>query len=69
MYANHIRVLRRERGLSATEVAYRAGCGVGMLWRYERGEVEPPLGTARAIARVLEATLDEAFPPASVVAT
>lgn len=48
--------------MSATELAFRSGCGISMLWRYERGETEPPLALARAIARVLDAPVDDVFP-------
>lgn len=69
MYANRIRELRQSRAVSATEIAFRAGCSITTLWRYERGEAQPPLAVARAIARVLDATVDEVFPPEAVAAT
>lgn len=66
MYANRIRELRQRRGISSTELAYRSGLSTTTLWRLERGEQQPPLGTARSIAEILSATIDEVFPAEAV---
>lgn len=62
MYANQIRELRQTRGIPPTELAYRTGLSTSTLFAYERGEREPSLGVARAIARVLNAPVDDVFP-------
>lgn len=62
MYANHLREMRRSRGVAPTELAFRSGCSVNSLYRYERGEAEPPLALARGLARELHTTVDALFP-------
>jgi DNA-binding XRE family transcriptional regulator len=62
MVANNIRRMREARSMEATELAWRIGRSTTTLWRYETGDAQPPLPTARKIASVLGTTLDELFP-------
>ena len=39
---NNIRSLRKERGISGSELARRIGVEAHTLRRWERGEVQPP---------------------------
>ena len=48
--------LRRKLGLTQAELAERTGIGVNTIARYERGEMEPSLKNAHAIANVLGCT-------------
>ncbi|MBQ7155512.1 MAG: helix-turn-helix transcriptional regulator [Synergistaceae bacterium] len=48
--------LRRKLGLTQAELAEKAGVGVNTIARYERGEMEPSLKVAHAIANVLGCT-------------
>jgi DNA-binding XRE family transcriptional regulator len=62
MYANHMRRLREERGISPAEMAVRIGRSVATVMRYERGETEVDLPMARVIARAFDSTVDDVFP-------
>lgn len=62
MFANHMRRIRDERGITPTELAFRVGKSAATILRYERGEAQPSLAMARRIAGVLEASVDEVFP-------
>ena len=55
---NKIRSLRKERGISGSELARRIGVEAHTLRRYERGEVQPPHETAGAIASFFNVTLE-----------
>jgi transcriptional regulator with XRE-family HTH domain len=52
--ANPIRVARRRRGLSATEVARRVGVSRNTLWRWETGRAGPSGRHLLALAEALE---------------
>ena len=45
--------LRRERGMTVTVLAERAGISAGMISRVENGQVSPSLGTLGTIAEAL----------------
>ncbi len=51
--------LRRKLGLTQAELAEQVGVGVNTIARYERGEMEPSLKIAHAIANVLGCTETE----------
>lgn len=48
--------LRRKLGLTQAELAEKIGIAVNSIARYERGEMEPSLKVAHAIANVLGCT-------------
>lgn len=48
--------------MEPTELAWRIGKSTTTVFRYERGDAQPPLPTAQRIADVLDSTLDELFP-------
>ena len=58
---NPVTVWREERGLKQRELAEASGVSPSMLNEIERGKRTPSLSTARAIARVLNVTLDDLF--------
>lgn len=55
---NNIRSLRKERGITGSELARRIGVEAHTLRRWERGEVQPPSHTAAAIASFFNVTLE-----------
>ncbi len=50
--------LRKEKGISQTELASRLGIHKNVLGRYERNEVLPSIEIARKIADILDVSLD-----------
>jgi putative transcriptional regulator len=62
MFANRIRELRQQQGMTMTELAFKAGLSVGIIQRYETGKTDPPLSVAHRVAKVLGEPLDSVFP-------
>src|SRR3954471_7433839 len=58
-FANVIRRLRHEAGLSQAGLAAAAGVHQRQINRYESGEQQPALGVAHRLAQALGVTLDE----------
>ena len=54
-----IKILRKERGLTLTELARLAGMSRQCVYHYERDICDPKLFYAACIADVLGVTLDE----------
>lgn len=50
--------LRKEKGISKTDLASQLGIHKNVLGRYERNEVFPSIDIARKIADILEVSLD-----------
>lgn len=50
--------LRKDKGISQTELASQLGIHKNVLGRYERDEVKPSVEIARKIADILEVSLD-----------
>ncbi|MEO0556504.1 MAG: helix-turn-helix transcriptional regulator [Bacteroidota bacterium] len=50
--------LRKEQGISQTDLATQLGIHKNVLGRYERNEVLPSIETARKIADILDVSLD-----------
>ena len=50
--------LRKEQGISQTELARQLGIHKNVLGRYERNEVLPSIEIARKIADILDVSLD-----------
>ena len=50
--------LRKEQGISQTDLARRLGIHKNVLGRYERNEVLPSVEIARRIADILDVSLD-----------
>ncbi|WP_236725847.1 helix-turn-helix domain-containing protein [Mycobacterium avium] len=57
--ADTVRTRRIERGMTQAQVAKAAGVLLRQYQRYEKGEREPSLSTARAIAEALDLPLSE----------
>ncbi|HUH73688.1 MAG TPA: helix-turn-helix transcriptional regulator [Chitinophagales bacterium] len=53
-----VAVLRKEKGISQTDLATQLGIHKNVLGRYERGEVLPSIDIARKIADILDVSLD-----------
>ena len=58
---NQLREARKAKGLTQTELAKQIGTTQAMLGRYEANQVEPSIGRALAIARVLDRPVEELF--------
>lgn len=56
-----LRALRRAREMTQAELARLAGISTPYVCEIEKGKVAPSLATARALARVLGVSIDEAF--------
>ncbi|MDH5399544.1 MAG: helix-turn-helix domain-containing protein [Cyclobacteriaceae bacterium] len=50
--------LRKQKGISQTDLAARLGIHKNVLGRYERNEVVPSIEIARNIADILDVSLD-----------
>lgn len=50
--------LRKQKGISQTDLASRLGIHKNVLGRYERNEVFPSIDIARKIADILDTSLD-----------
>ncbi len=50
--------LRKEQGISQTDLANQLGIHKNVLGRYERNEVNPSIEIARRIADILDVSLD-----------
>jgi transcriptional regulator with XRE-family HTH domain len=50
--------LRKEKGISQTDLASKLGIHKNVLGRYERNEVLPSIEIARKISEVLDVSLD-----------
>jgi transcriptional regulator with XRE-family HTH domain len=57
-FGNKIIELRKEKGLSQTDLANELGIHKNVLGRYERGEATPSVDVARKIADLLNVSLD-----------
>lgn len=51
--------IRKKQGLTQTELAELVGVGMNSIARYERGEVQPSVDVAVAIAKALHVDLVE----------
>lgn len=50
--------LRKQKGISQTDLASQLGIHKNVLGRYERNEVNPSIDIARKIADILEVSMD-----------
>lgn len=60
-FGQRIKQLRRQRGLSQEELAFRSGVHRTYLGGIERGERNPSLRNIAAVARALDISLSELF--------
>jgi transcriptional regulator with XRE-family HTH domain len=61
--SNPLKTARLKRGLTALEVAIRAGCTPDYIYKLERGAGHlPRLGLARRLASTLGVSVDVLFP-------
>lgn len=62
-----MRIARLVAGnMSQTELAERLGVTQSLISRVEKGTTQPRIDLARKIAALLNTTVDELFPPASL---
>lgn len=57
-FGSSVVTLRKEQGISQTELADKLGIHKNVLGRYERNEVVPSVEIARNIADILDVSLD-----------
>jgi transcriptional regulator with XRE-family HTH domain len=57
-----VRSIRRALGLRVEDLAARSGCGIGTVYRLERGEREPSRLVKRAISAALGVELEVLWP-------
>ncbi len=57
-FGSTVTQLRKEQGISQTDLASRLGIHKNVLGRYERNEVLPSIEIARKIADILDVSLD-----------
>jgi transcriptional regulator with XRE-family HTH domain len=60
-FGKRVRTLRRAKGLSQEELAFRAGVHRTYMGGIERGERNPSLNNIAAIAKALDTGLSELF--------
>jgi transcriptional regulator with XRE-family HTH domain len=58
---NQVRILRRQRDLSVSDLAGAAGISNGMLSKIENGAISASLSTLQSIAKVLQVPLSSLF--------
>ena len=58
-FAEKLLALRKEKGLTQTEVAKELGIVVRAYQRYEHGDRTPPMETLIALADLYDISLDE----------
>lgn len=56
---NHLKVFRKYRGLSQTELSERAGVGQGLISEIETGKKKGSVKSLKALADVLEIEVDD----------
>ncbi|WP_128331617.1 helix-turn-helix domain-containing protein [Apibacter sp. HY039] len=66
-FGNIVSELRKQKGISQTELAAQLGIHKNVLGRYERNEVFPSVDTARKIADILDVSLDYLTGKADVI--
>jgi DNA-binding XRE family transcriptional regulator len=64
---NRVKEVRRERGLTALELANQLEVREQTIYAYESGRITPSLDVARRLAEALSSTVEELFPPAPAV--
>ncbi len=57
-----LKIKRREKGLTQSEIAEKAKISILAYQRYEYGERVPNAYTAQLIAQALQTTVEELFP-------
>jgi transcriptional regulator with XRE-family HTH domain len=60
---NRLRALRTARGWTTVELARRSHVDRSVISRWERGERQPLVAYAMAVARALGVPLEEILPP------
>lgn len=60
-FAEQIKKLRNEVGISQTQLAFEAGISLSQIARIETARINPTLSTAFAIARALDIPLTTIF--------
>jgi transcriptional regulator with XRE-family HTH domain len=63
--AKNLRVLRKQKGLTQEELAFRAGMNRNYVGQIERQEKSPTLDTVEKLADVLEVRAAEMLEPKS----
>ena len=58
-FNERLKKCRKEKGLTQTKIAEKAGMGVATIIRYEKGERVPNLDVINQIAEALELPIDE----------
>ena len=62
MYANRIKIIRKEKGITLTNLAKLSGLSVGYLCHLEKGtRKNPSIEVMNNIARVLNRSIAEVF--------
>lgn len=61
MSVNNMRILREEKGMSMSELSFASRVSERYLYFIERGEKNPSLKTAHAIANALDAKIEDIF--------
>jgi transcriptional regulator with XRE-family HTH domain len=56
-FGKKIAMLRKDLGLSQTELAKKLNTSVSVISRYERDEMTPSIDTAKKLAELLESTV------------
>ncbi|MCB0668427.1 MAG: helix-turn-helix transcriptional regulator [Saprospiraceae bacterium] len=59
--AERLRTIRKEKGMSQEDLAYKSNLALSQIGRIERGETNPTICTLKVLADGLEVTLSELF--------
>ena len=63
LLGRHIRLLRKNRGLTLLELAQEAGCSESMLSKVENGKGNPSINVLHSISRALGTNMGSLFLP------
>ncbi len=62
MYQNRMKIIRREKGITLTEIANKTGISIGYLSHLEKGtRKNPSIEIMDKIAKVLDKSVSEVF--------
>ncbi|MFZ1528624.1 MAG: helix-turn-helix transcriptional regulator [Ferruginibacter sp.] len=60
-FGNHIRTIRKRKGLSMEQLSFMADVELSQIYRIEKGKINPTLTTLKTIADALEISYGELF--------
>ena len=60
-FAYHLKILRKEKGLSQSELAKEINVSTGMISCWENGKYEPTASNIISVAKFFDISIDDLF--------